>query len=230
MPNRPYHSTHAIVPVNIPEMSKLRLSKVLSKEERARLTLLMLDHVLATLRRARTISSVTVVSADRKISERLRKSGVRFLWEGRKRGLNSAITFAQRKIMLEDNSSVLIIHADLPILDPKDVNNFVRISGRYEVGICPSNDGRGTNALFLKTPNLIPPAFGRESFRKHLNLIHEKSLRHKILRLRGIGFDLDNMKDLEKLIQTSAGNDVSRYLRKKMDQKRQPHASTLRRA
>lgn len=230
MPKRPHYSTHAIVPLNIPEMSKIRLSTVFTEEERATLTLLMLDHVLATLRKARTVSSVTVVSADRKISGRLRNSGARFLWEGRKRGLNPAIIFAQRKIIFKDNSSVLIIHADLPILNSKDVDTFVRTSGRYEIGICPSNDGHGTNALFLKTPNLIRPAFGQESFRKHLSLIREKSLRHKILRLQGIGFDLDNTKDLEKLIQNSNNNGVSRFLRKKIVQKRQPHASKLRSA
>jgi len=179
----------------------------------------MLDHVLLALHRAHTISSVTVVSADRNVRRKVEKRGARFIWEGRNRGLNPAISLAQRRLKIEANSSILIIHADLPTLSPREVDSFVRAVRHYEIGIAPSKDGNGTNALFLETPNLISTAFGRESFHKHLRLIRKKSLRHKIIRLRGIGFDLDNTNDLQRLIRSSARNDVSQFVRK-LDQKR----------
>jgi len=179
----------------------------------------MLDHVLSTLHRAHTISSVTVVSADRNVRRKVERTGARFIWEGRNRGLNSAITLAQRRLKIEDNSSILVIHADLPTLSPIEVDSFVKAARRYEIGIGPSKDGAGTNALFLKTPNLISTDFGRRSFDKHLRLVRRKSLRHKIIRLRGIGFDLDNTNDLRKLIRSPARNDVAEFVRK-LDQKR----------
>jgi 2-phospho-L-lactate guanylyltransferase len=219
MTQRKIYSTHAIVPLHIPKLSKARLSKVFNKEERARLTLTMLDHVLSTLHRAHTISSVTVVSADRNVRRKVEKTGARFISEGRNRGLNSAITLAQRRLKIEDNSSILVIHADLPTLSPIEVDSFVRAARRYEIGIGPSKDGTGTNALFLETPNLISTAFGRKSFHKHLRLVSRKSLRHKIIRLRGIGFDLDNTNDLQRLIRSPARNDVAQFVRK-LDQKR----------
>jgi len=219
MAQRKIYSTHAIVPLHIPRLSKARLSKVFNREERARLTLTMLDHVLSTLHGAHTISSVTVVSADRNVRRKVERTGARFIWEGRNRGLNSAITLAQRRLKIEDNSSILVIHADLPTLSPIEVDSFVKAARRYEIGIGPSKDGAGTNALFLKTPNLISTAFGRRSFDKHLRLVRRKSLRHKIIRLRGIGFDLDNTNDLRKLIRSPAGNDVAEFVRK-LDQKR----------
>ncbi len=219
MTRRKNYSTHAIVPLHIPKLSKVRLSKVYNKEERARLTLVMLDHVLSTLHRAHTISSVTVVSADRNVRRKVEERGARFIWEGQKRGLNSAISLAQRRLKIEKNSSILIIHADLPTLSPRDVDSFVRAARHYEIGIGPSKDGTGTNALFLETPNLISTAFGRESFHKHLLLIRKKSLRHKIIRLRGIGFDLDDTNDLQRLIRSSTRNNVTKLVRR-LDQKR----------
>ncbi len=212
MTQRKNYSTHAIVPLHIPKLSKVRLSKVFNKEERARLTLVMLDHVLSTLHRAHTISSVTVVSADRNVRRKIEKRGAQFIWEGRKRGLNSAITLAQRRLKIEDNSSILIIHADLPTLSPREVDSFVRAARHYEIGIAPSKDGTGTNALFLKTPNLISTAFGQKSFHKHLLLIRKKSLRHKIIRLRGIGFDIDDTNDLQRLIRSPTHNDVTQLV------------------
>ena len=222
MTQRKKCSTHAIVPLHIPKRSKVRLSKVFNKEERARLTLAMLDHVLSTLHRAHTISSVTVVSADRNARRKVEKRDARFIWEGRNRGLNSAITLAQRRLKIEDSSSILVIHADLPTLSPIEVDSFVRAARHYEVGIAPSKDGSGTNALFLETPNLISTVFGRNSFHKHLRLIRKKSLRHKIIRLRGIGFDLDNTNDLQRLIGSPVRNEVAQFVRK-LDQKRTDH-------
>src|SRR5271167_1469323 len=213
MTQRKNYSTHAIVPLHIPKLSKVRLSKVFDKEERARLTLAMLDHVLSTLQRAQTISSVTVVSADQNVRRKVEKRGARFIWEGRKRGLNSAITLAQKRLKIEANSSVLIIHADLPTLSPGEVDAFVRAVRHYEIGIAPSKDGTGTNALFLETPNLISTVFGRESFHKHLRVIRKKALRYKIIRLRGIGFDLDDTNDLQNLFRSPARNEVSQFVR-----------------
>ena len=219
MAQRKIHSTHAIVPLHVPKLSKVRLSKVFNQEERARLTLAMLDHVLSTLHRAHTISSVTVVSADRNVRRKVEIRGARFIWEGRRRGLNYAITLAQRRLKIEDNSSILIIHADLPTLKPREVDSFVKAARHYEIGIAPSKDGTGTNALFLETPNLISTTFGRKSFDKHLRLIRKKSIRHKIIRLRGIGFDLDDTNDLQRLIRSPTRNDVSEFVRK-LDQNR----------
>ncbi len=218
MAQRKFYSTHAIVPLHIPKLSKVRLSKVFDNQERAQLTLAMLDHVLSTLQRTQTISSVSVVSADRNVRRNVEKRGARFIWEGRKRGLNSAITLAQKRLKIAANSSILIIHADLPTLSPGEVDAFVRAVRHYEIGIAPSKDCTGTNALFLKTPNLISTVFGRDSFHKHLRLIHKKSLRYKIIRLRGIGFDLDNTNDLQNLIRSPTRNDASQFARK-LDQK-----------
>ena len=207
-------STHAIVPLHTPKLSKARLSKALSKDERAKLTLAMLDHVLSVLQRARTISTVTVVSADRDVRPEVEKRSARFIWERRTRGLNSAITFAQRNLGPKSPSSILIIHADLPTLAPRDVDSFVRAARNYQIVIAPSKDGAGTNALYFQKPNLISTVFGPRSFHKHLKLIRKKSLRHKIVRLSGIGFDLDSSYDLKRLIQARASNDVSRFIRK----------------
>lgn len=178
--------------------------------------MIMLDHVLSALVNARTIETVTVICADRNVARIVRKKGARFIWEERRRGLNSAINLAQRKLGSSKRFSVVIIHADLPLLDQRDVEAFVRTVRRYQVGVAPAKDGTGTNALFLESPNLIRTKFGRKSFSKHLSLLRSHGLRYKIIRFPRIGFDLDTVEDVNLLVQSSTQNEVCSFLREKL--------------
>lgn len=204
---------HAIVPLNVIKKSKARLSPLLRPAERARLTIAMLSDVLSALKRAQGVSSVILVSADKSARGIARRFRVSFVWEGERRGLNKGLRLAIRKSKRKGASAVLIIHADLPLLTPRELDMFLAKSRAYPVAITPSKDGTGTNALFLRPPEIIRPAFGKESFRRHRLLADRKKLRCKVLRLRGISFDLDEPRDLLQLMRRSISNETGRFLR-----------------
>lgn len=205
-------STNAIVPLNILSKSKARLSPLLRPTDRAQLTIAMLADVLSALRKSAKISSVTVVSADKSATRIVRWFGANFVWEGRRRGLNKALRLAIRKSERRGCSAVLVIHADLPLVTPREIDSFLSKARGYPVALNPSRNGSGTNALLLKPPQIIQPTFGERSFRKHVSLANQKKVRYRVVRFRGISFDVDEPRDLRKLMRQRIQNETGRFL------------------
>jgi 2-phospho-L-lactate guanylyltransferase len=206
--------THAIVPLNVLSKSKARLSSMLTTVERERLTVAMLKDVLDALEGANRVHSVTVVSADTRAHRICTRHGASFLWEGKRRGLNKGVRLAVRDAQLKGASSVLVIHSDLPLLKPLEVDFFIKQSQGYSVALTPSKDRRGTNALLMSPPNVIRPLFGRNSFQRHLSVARQKGARVRVLRLKGIGFDVDLPKDLATLMHRPLRNETGRFLQR----------------
>lgn len=200
---------HAIVPLKIIKKSKTRLSELSSKERR-KLTIAMFSNVLVALKKSRRVNDVIVVSGDKSVSKVAHRYGAEFLWEGRRNGLNRALKLAIGR--LEDSGAAMIIHADLPLLTTKDVNEFVTRSKRVHIAIAPCKNGTGTNALLLRPPSAIRPAFGNGSFRTHLSLAKKARFRWKVLRISGIQFDIDDLQDLHEFMSHGARSENFRFL------------------
>jgi 2-phospho-L-lactate guanylyltransferase len=193
---------HAIVPLKSIKKSKTRLSE-LKPGDRAKLTVAMFTNVLLALRTARKISDITVVSHDRSVSRIARRYGARFLWERKAHGLNRAVRMAIRRVGQETNGAVMIIHADLPLVKSDDVVRFLAQSQGSHIAIVPCKNGTGTNALLFTPPSAIRPVFGGGSYRNHLALAKKTGLRWKVVRIRGIQFDLDDPQDLRIFIRNN---------------------------
>jgi 2-phospho-L-lactate guanylyltransferase len=203
----------AIVPLKSIKKSKTRLSE-LKADERAKLTEAMFRNVLLALRSARGISDITVVSRDRRASRIARRYGAKFLWEGRSHGLNSAVKLAIERLDHETGGAAMIIHADLPLVKSRDIDKFVTQSLGSQVAMVPCKNGTGTNALLLAPPSAIRPVFGKGSYRTHLALAKQTGLRCKVLRIRGIQFDIDDPRDLRRLVQHDGLNGSFSFLKK----------------
>jgi len=203
---------HAIVPVNLVKKSKTRLSPMLSPAEREQLTVAMLTDVLHALGESAGISDITVVSADKKIPAIARRYGAQFLGEGNRRGLNRALRLAIRTVEQSGDGTVMIVHADLPLLTTHDIDTFLARSQGYELAIAPCKEDLGTNALLLRRPNIIPLSFGNGSFKKHLSHAKKGKLRYKVVRLPGLRFDIDAPSDLRQLVHRRVRNETQHFL------------------
>ena len=204
---------HAIVPLKTIKKSKTRLS-ALPPQDRAKLTVAMLSNVLVALRKSRRISDVTVVSADKSASKIAHRHGAEFLSEGRRHGLNRALRLAIRELEQRTTGTAMIIHADLPLLTTRDVDKFLSRAQGFQIAIVPCKNGTGTNALLLRPPNAIPLVFGKGSFKTHLSLAKKARFRLRVLRIRGIQFDIDDPRDLRKFTRQDAKGESFRFLRK----------------
>jgi 2-phospho-L-lactate guanylyltransferase len=205
---------HAIVPMKIIRESKTRLTS-LGARERAQLSVAMLSNVLAALRKSRGISDVTVVSADKAVSRIAHRYSAKFLWEGKSPELNRALRIAIRRLAHRKTEAAMIVHADLPLVTPRNIDRFLVRSKHSEVAIVPCKNGTGTNALLLRPSSAISPVFGKTSFKAHLSQAKKKELRWMVLRIPEIQFDIDDPEDLSKFMRYHARGKAFQFLRRR---------------
>ena len=203
---------HAIVPIKVLKLSKARLTSLLSPSERAQFSVAMLADTLEALRKVDRLDRVTVVSADYGARKIARSHGAGWLWEGRRRDLNKAIRLAIRESKGNGASASLVMHADMPLITPREIVDFLHHAAGYSVALAPSKDG-GTNALLTRPPGVIRPVFGRDSFQRHLALADKQGVSSRVIRSKGISFDVDEPKDLRRLMHYPMRNETGRFLR-----------------
>jgi 2-phospho-L-lactate guanylyltransferase len=173
----------------------------------------MLVDVLRALRKVRRIKGITVVSADFSVRRIARRMGVHFLWEGRRRGLNKGVRLALDDALHRNASAALILPADIPLITPHEINRFLNFSDGYSISLTPSKDGAGTNALLLRPPEIIRPAFGKNSFLRHQSIARRTGLRPRVVKLGAIALDVDEPSDLTLVKRRSLRNETGRFLK-----------------
>ncbi len=195
----------AVVPVKDLSETKSRLSPSLDLEERGALTLALLENVLAALREAGGVERIGVVSPDRQALSLAEKADATALFQ-ESRGLNEALEESRGWALGEGASALLVLPADLPYLSASDIRMLLDASGEkgHAVVISPDRPRKGTNALLLRPPGVLPFAFGPGSFEAHRRAAGERGIETEIRESAGIAFDLDTTQDLRVLRESGA--------------------------
>lgn len=188
----------AVVPVKDLWGTKSRLKPILDPGARAGLTLYMMGRVVSALKEA-GIKNVCVVSPDRiALDEAEKRAAAPLLQESR--GLNPALEEGRRWAMEREASALLVLPADLPLLDAEDVREVLGgIGASPSVVISPDGAHAGTNALLLRPPDVLPFAFGSNSYETHLRAARERGLDVRVCERPHLAFDLDTTEDLARL-------------------------------
>ncbi len=191
-------SVIAVVPVKDLLGTKSRLKPILNPGARAGLTLYMMGRVISALKEA-GVENVCVVSPDSIVLDEAGKRGAAPLPQ-ESRGLNPALEQGRRWAMERDASTLLVLPADLPLLDAGDVRAVLEGVGREgSVVISPDGAHAGTNALLLRPPDAMPFAFGPGSYEAHLRAARERGLEVRVRERPHLSFDLDTAEDLARL-------------------------------
>jgi 2-phospho-L-lactate guanylyltransferase len=191
-------SVFAVVPVKDLLGTKSRLKPILNPGARAGLTLYMMGRVISALKEA-GVENVCVVSPDRIVLDSARERGAAPLSQ-ESRGLNPALEEGRRWAMDRGASSLLVLPADLPLLDAEDVRAVLEGTGTEDaVVISPDGAHAGTNALLLHPPDALPFAFGPGSYEAHLRSARERGLTVRVRERPHLAFDLDTAEDLAHL-------------------------------
>lgn len=193
-------SLWAIVPVKPLRRAKSRLAGVLSAEERSALSRRLLAHTLSVLGRVPKIGRVLVVSRDPQALAVARKMGAMSMTEPAPGELNRALRRASRMATAQGATGVLVVPADLPMLDSTALEAVLaRAEPPPVVIVAPDRRHRGTNALFLSPPGLIEYEFGPQSFRKHTQRARAAGARLEVCEVASLGLDVDTPEDLDAL-------------------------------
>jgi 2-phospho-L-lactate guanylyltransferase len=190
----------ALVPVKALDQAKGRLSVLLSQEERRRLALAMLEDVLRVLQAVPRVEHVAVVSPDADVLARTEVLGAEPLSEPPLcRGVNQALTHASAVLAGRGADALLVVAADLPAALPADIEAVLDALPEKGVAVAPTHD-RGTGAIALRPPDVIPFRFGRRSSVAHKREAVARSLPARVLHLASLSRDVDEPDDLADLL------------------------------
>jgi 2-phospho-L-lactate guanylyltransferase len=201
----------AIVPAKALDRAKGRLAELLNEDERRRLALAMLEDVVNALMGVEVIDSILVVSPDREVLERARELGAGALEEPDSvRGINQALAHASASFDPAPDG-LLALLADVPAVTSAEIRSVIAGAPDRGAAICPSR-ARGTSALFLRPPGVIPFRFGELSFQAHKRQAAALRIPTKVIHIESLERDIDEPDDLRWLIDRGGDTATHRLL------------------
>ena len=194
---------YAVVPVKDLHGTKSRLAPVLDPAARAGLTLYMMGRVVTRALKA-GVDAVGVVSPDPIVLDEALKRGATALAQ-KSRGLNPALEEGRLWATENGASALLVLPADLPLIEAEDVTEVLAGAAGAPVVVAPDGARSGTNALLLRPPDALPFLFGPGSFEAHLGAARDRGAEARVCENGHLSFDLDTAGDLAKYREGESG-------------------------
>lgn len=179
-------TTTAIVPIRSFE-ALTRLADALPEDRRTTLMVRLARRTTDALRDAGL--AVMVVTGDKAVRDWALSQQFRVVSEPDPSSLDAAATAGLDTL----RGDWMVVHADLPLIEPEDVTVAQRAIDNHDHVLAPSHDG-GTSLIGSSWPT-FPFAYGPGSFRRHL----ASTPAAKVLIRPGLGLDLDRVVDLDTL-------------------------------
>ncbi len=210
---------HAVVPVRGLPAGKVRLSALLTRDQRNRLVRAMLADVVGALQGCPAVDRITIVSRDAAAQREAARLGVHFLAQPPKAdgrtvaeadglnvaeadGLNAAIALA--RAAAAGAAALLVVPADVPLLTPADVQALLEAAPPPPAVVIVAAADGGTAALLLLPPSVIAPAFGEASARRHARAASVAGAAVRALEQRRWALDIDTPADIDRFLARAA--------------------------
>jgi 2-phospho-L-lactate guanylyltransferase len=158
----------------------------------------MLTDLLTVLRNS-DVEDIWLVTGDKDVVLAVDEFDVRILDEDGAVGYNHAV--ARGLCAITAGRPVAILPADIPLVTHEEIARLTcpNDASNPIVRIAPDRHGRGTNGLYLSTPDLIAPKFGENSFFNHGVAAGRTGAEVRALNLPNLAIDIDCFVDLELL-------------------------------
>jgi 2-phospho-L-lactate/phosphoenolpyruvate guanylyltransferase len=152
--------------------------------------------VLEAIGAARTVERTILVSGDPAAQELAAQVGAEVVADPEDGGHVGAALAGIARAEAAGATCVVLLAADCPLLDPRELDRLLTGLPERYVGIVPDRHGTGTNALALSPPGAIVPAFGEGSRARHVALAREAGVPFGVEELASLGLDLDTPADV----------------------------------
>lgn len=196
----------AVLPIKRFHAAKQRLAAGLDGEQRRTLAAAMVADVLEAIGEARTIERTIVVSGDPVAQGLASAAGAEVVPDPEDTGHVEAALAGIARAEVEGAECVVLLPGDCPLLDPRELDRLLTALPQRYVGIVPDRHGTGTNALALRPPGAIVPAFGEGSRDRHVALAREAGVPFGVEELASLGLDLDTPADVIALARELAAH------------------------
>lgn len=202
-----------VIPAKRRESAKQRLSPVLGSRERATLCELMLRDVLAAVSKAQGLAGVVLVTGDDVLAGIGRRFGARILDTGGDEGTRRAVEYAALRLLREHAAGMLVLPSDIPAVTPEEIGRLLSAHrSAAALTLAPALQDRGTNALAVSPCDAVQLCFGECSFPAHLAAARRVGIEPSIVRLPGIGFDIDRPLDLVRFLALETDTLTHRFM------------------
>jgi 2-phospho-L-lactate guanylyltransferase len=192
----------ACVPVKVFTGAKQRLSALLSPAQREILAATMLEDVLSALAGATRLAGILVNTVDPRAADLARRYGARVVTEGARDGHTGAVLGMAGVLLREGLGALLTVPGDIPRVTSAEIDTVA--SSCLDVPsftIVPAHDELGSNAVLCAPPAVVPLRFGDDSYFPHLATARHHGIEPTIVRLPGIGLDIDHPMDLRAFLR-----------------------------
>lgn len=208
----PANDIWAVVPVKEFAGAKQRLAGFMTPGQRRTLAATMVEDVLEVLASVSRLAGIVVVTSDSMAVVLAGRIGARVMAEGSRAGQTAAVGAAARALAGEGRAGMLTVPGDIPlitadevaaVLDAHDQQSALTPGFTPAFTIVPAHDSRGSNAILCAPPDAVPLQFGNDSFRPHLAAARRLRIEPAVVRLPGIGLDIDHPADLGRFLRFS---------------------------
>jgi 2-phospho-L-lactate guanylyltransferase len=158
----------------------------------------MLANTLKAISNVPQIDHMLVVSRDPGALSMARDFGAKTVQEdGTSDDLNAALKRATVVAQLLGAQSILILPADLPMIDAESIQALIKMANKPPVVvIAPDRRSDGTNGMLISPAGLIEYQYGQSSFSKHVEQAERYHVRVEICQEQSLALDLDLPEDL----------------------------------
>ena len=205
----------AVVPVKEFDGAKQRLAGFLSPAQRRVLAATMVEEVLAAIAGVSGLAGVLVVTVDAEAAALGRRVGARIVSQGARGGHTGSVNAAIRLLVGEGRGGMITLPGDIPAVTSAEIEAVLAAQGAAPAfTIAAAHDDQGSNAVLCSPPDSVPLRFGDNSFFPHLDAARACGIAPSVLRLPGIGMDIDHPADLMAFarLPQAAGTRTLRYL------------------
>lgn len=196
----------AVIPVKQLSEVKGRLSDVLSESQRQALFTAMVMDVLDAVTEAPSIQKILIVTADPQVEALVAPWQVEILPEPEQPGLIESVTKAGQVLAKRGTDAMVFLPGDTPLVSVEELEivassiNVPNPDNKALFSIVPASDLGGSNCVACSPPDAMHFGFGEDSFRRHLSIARDLGIEAVVLKLPGMGLDIDTADDLRELV------------------------------
>jgi 2-phospho-L-lactate guanylyltransferase len=195
-------SVWAVVVSRVGRGAKSRLASVLDPDRRQDLATAMLADVLGVCTSpAAALDGVVAVVDDPGAAMLADRRGALAIPDAGG-DMNRAAAAGVRAAQSHGATTVIVLPGDIPLISPSDLHALLTAAADAPCAVVvgASRDGQGTNALLLRPPGAIAPAFGPPSVERHVRLAEAAGALTCVLTNLGLALDIDTPSDLAVLL------------------------------
>ena len=185
-----------------PRRAKTRLDHTLSPQARQELAWHMFERALFACTGCVGLAGTLVATDGDDIAAMSLRRGASVLRDSASatRGLSGVIDAALADLVARGATHALVLMADLPRVEPRDVSELIAVLRGSDMLVVPDQRRSGTGALGMKLDLGLHACFGHaDSFMRHVREGRRVGARCRVIHNPRIAMDIDTFDDLSKL-------------------------------